>query len=40
MGLDQDIARIRDVVDTNMTGTTSLLHKVGNDMRRRNQGAF
>jgi short-subunit dehydrogenase len=36
--LDQDLARIRDVVDTNVTGTTSLLHKVGNDMRRRNRG--
>ena len=36
--LDQDLARIRDVVDTNVIGTTSLLHKLGNDMRRRNQG--
>ncbi|MCP3442275.1 SDR family oxidoreductase [Bradyrhizobium sp. CCGUVB14] len=36
--LDQDLARIRDVIDTNVTGTTGLLHKVGNDMRRRNQG--
>jgi uncharacterized protein len=36
--LDQDLARIRDVVDTNVTGTTSLLHMVGNDMRRRNRG--
>jgi short-subunit dehydrogenase len=36
--LDQEFARIRDVIDTNVTGTTSLLHKVGNDMRRRNRG--
>jgi short-subunit dehydrogenase len=36
--LDQDLARIRDVVDTNVIGTTSLLHKLGNDMRRRNRG--
>jgi short-subunit dehydrogenase len=36
--LDQDLARIRDVIDTNVTGTTCLLHKVGNDMRRRNCG--
>ena len=36
--LDQELARIRDVIDTNVTGTTCLLHRVGNDMRRRNQG--
>jgi short-subunit dehydrogenase len=36
--LDQDLARIRDVIDANVTGTTCLLHKLGNDMRRRNQG--
>lgn len=36
--LDQDIARIREVIETNVTGTTYLLHKVGNDMRRRNRG--
>lgn len=36
--LDQELVRIRDVIDTNVTGTTSLLHKVGNDMRRRNRG--
>jgi short-subunit dehydrogenase len=26
------------VIDTNITGTTCLIHKVGNDMRGRNQG--
>ncbi|MBR0875322.1 SDR family NAD(P)-dependent oxidoreductase [Bradyrhizobium tropiciagri] len=36
--LDQDLAAICNVIDTNVTGTTSLLHKVGNDMRRWNQG--
>ncbi len=36
--LDQGLARIRDVIDTNVTGTTCLLHQLGNDMRRRNQG--
>lgn len=36
--LDQDLARIRDVIETNVAGTTYLLHKVGNDMRRRNRG--
>ena len=36
--LDQDLDRTRDVIDTNVTGTTSLLHKLGNDMRGRNHG--
>jgi uncharacterized protein len=36
--LDQDLARIREVIDTNVTGTTCLLHRVGNEMRRRNHG--
>lgn len=36
--LDQDLARIREVIDTNITGTTCLLHRIGKDMRRRNQG--
>ncbi|WOH83211.1 SDR family NAD(P)-dependent oxidoreductase [Bradyrhizobium sp. BEA-2-5] len=36
--LDQNLDRIREVIDTNVTGTTSLLHKVGNEMRRRNKG--
>ena len=36
--LDQDFARVRAVVDTNITGTIYLIHKIGNDMRRRNSG--
>ena len=36
--LDQDFARARAVIDTNVTGTLYLIHKVGNDMRRRNAG--
>ncbi len=30
--------KARRVVDTNITGTIYLIHKVGNDMRRRNSG--
>lgn len=36
--LDQDFAKVRHVIDTNITGTTYLIHKIGNDMRRRNAG--
>jgi short-subunit dehydrogenase len=36
--LDQDFGKARRVVDTNVTGTIYLIHKVGNDMRRRNSG--
>jgi uncharacterized protein len=36
--LDQDFNRIRRVIDTNVTGTTYLIHRIGNDMRRRNAG--
>jgi short-subunit dehydrogenase len=36
--LDQGFKRARFVVDTNVTGTIYLIHKVGNDMRRRNAG--
>jgi short-subunit dehydrogenase len=36
--LDQDFEKARRVVDTNVTGTIYLVHKVGNDMRRRNAG--
>jgi short-subunit dehydrogenase len=36
--LDQDLAKARRVIDTNVTGTVYLIHKVGNDMRRRNCG--
>jgi short-subunit dehydrogenase len=36
--LDQDFGKARRVIDTNVTGTAYLIHKVGNDMRRRNSG--
>ena len=36
--LDQDFGKARRVVDTNITGTIYLIHKVGNDMRSRNSG--
>ncbi len=36
--LDQDFARAKQVIDTNVTGTVYLLHRIGNDMRRRNAG--
>jgi len=36
--LDQDWAGIRQVIDTNVTGTTYLIHRVGQDMRRRDAG--
>jgi short-subunit dehydrogenase len=36
--LDQDFAKARRVIDTNITGTVYLIQKVGNDMRRRNSG--
>lgn len=36
--LDQDFTRARHVIDTNITGTVYLVHRVGNDMRRRNAG--
>ena len=36
--LDQDFNQARRVIDTNITGTVYLIHKVGNDMRRRNAG--
>jgi uncharacterized protein len=36
--LDQDFEKARKVIDTNVTGTVYLLHKLGNDMRRRNAG--
>jgi short-subunit dehydrogenase len=36
--LDQDFNKVRRVIDTNVTGTVYLIHKVGNDMRRRNSG--
>lgn len=36
--LDQDFDKVRRVIDTNVTGTVYLVHKIGNDMRRRNSG--
>jgi short-subunit dehydrogenase len=36
--LDQDFDRVRKVIDTNITGTTYLLQKVGREMRARGQG--
>ena len=36
--LDQDFTEARHVVDTNITGTIYLIHKVGRDMRSRNKG--
>ena len=36
--LDQNFEDARHVIDTNITGTIYLIHKVGNDMRARGQG--
>lgn len=36
--LDQDFARARKVIDTNVVGTVYLIYKIGNDMRRRDAG--
>ena len=36
--LDQDFSEARHVIDTNITGTIHLIHKVGRDMRARNKG--
>ena len=36
--LDQDFSKARRVIDTNVTGTVYLIHKVGIDMRRKNAG--
>jgi short-subunit dehydrogenase len=36
--LDQDFASARHVIDTNITGTIYLIHKVGRDMRTANAG--
>jgi len=36
--LDEAVADWRHVIDTNITGTVYLLHKVGNDMRARRSG--
>jgi short-subunit dehydrogenase len=36
--LDQDVAQWRRVIDTNITGTLYLIHKIGNDFRAQNSG--
>lgn len=36
--LDQNFDEVRRVIDTNVTGTLELVHKVGRDMRQRGQG--
>jgi uncharacterized protein len=36
--LDQDFNDIRGVIDTNVTGTVYLIHKIGRDMRARHRG--
>ncbi|MBB1600441.1 SDR family oxidoreductase [Variovorax sp. UMC13] len=36
--LDEDFMQARRVLDTNVTGTLYLLHKVGGEMRARNRG--
>jgi short-subunit dehydrogenase len=36
--LDQDFDEIQHVIDTNITGTVYLIHRIGQDMRARNRG--
>src|SRR3954462_380187 len=36
--LDQDFKQVRRVIDTNVTGTVYLTHRIGNEMRRRGAG--
>ena len=36
--LDQDFADVEHVIDTNITGTIRLVHRVGRDMRARGRG--
>ncbi|MEZ0170101.1 SDR family NAD(P)-dependent oxidoreductase [Microvirga sp. TS319] len=36
--LDQDFNEVRDVIETNITGTLYLIQKIGRDMRSRNSG--
>jgi len=36
--LDQDFAKVKHLIDTNITGTLYLIHRVGNEMLRRNAG--
>jgi len=36
--LDQDFSAIRHVIDTNVTGTLALLHRIGQEMRQAHNG--
>jgi len=36
--LDQEFGRVRRVIDTNITGTVYLIHRIGNEMRQANSG--
>lgn len=36
--LDQDFARVKHLIDTNITGTLHLIHRAANEMLRRNAG--
>lgn len=36
--LDQEFSEVRRVIDTNITGTVYLIHRVGRDMRRHGHG--
>lgn len=36
--LDQDLARAQEVIDVNVTGTVTLIHRAGRRMRERNAG--
>lgn len=36
--LDQDFIKARSVIDTNITGTVYLIHRIGNAMKRRRAG--
>ncbi|MCP9626340.1 SDR family NAD(P)-dependent oxidoreductase [Rhodopseudomonas palustris] len=36
--LEQNFPDVRKVIDTNVTGTLYLIHRIGNEMRRRNSG--
>jgi short-subunit dehydrogenase len=36
--LDEDFNEVQHVINTNITGTLYLIHRIGNDMRRRSNG--
>ena len=38
--LDQDFEDVQRVIETNITGTLYLIHKVGREMRERDAGIF